>query len=67
MSFAEYSMARGMSNENYKKYKMNFDSYLADGNKKGSSWRYYEEFSSKYPEIAEKYFHMKWNYSNRNK
>ena len=66
MSFAEYSMARGMSNENYKKYKMDFDSYLAEGNKKGASWRYYEEFSSKYPEIAEKYFHMKWNYSNRN-
>ena len=67
MSFAEYSMARGMSNENYKKYKMDFDSYLANGNKKGSSWKYYEEFASKYPEIAEKYFHMKWNYSNRNK
>ena len=66
MSFAEYSMARGMSNKNYKKYKMDFDSYLADGNKKGSSWRYYEKFLSKYPEIAEKYFHMKWNYSNRN-
>ena len=45
---------------------MDFDSYLADGNKKGSSWRYYEEFASKHPEIAEKYFHMKWNYSNRN-
>lgn len=67
MSFAEYSMARGMSNENYKKYKMDFDSYLQDGNKKGSSWRYFEEFASKYPEIAEKYFYMKWNYSNRNK
>lgn len=66
MSFAEYSMARGMSNENYKKYKMDFDSYLAEGNKKGSSWRYYEEFSSKYPKIADRYFHMKWNYSNRN-
>lgn len=55
-----------MSNENNKKYKMDFDSYLADGNKKGSSWRYYEEFSRKYPEIAEKYFYMKWNYSNKN-
>lgn len=66
MSFAEYSMARGMSNENYKKYKLNFDSYLADGNSKGSSWRYYEDFSDKYPEIAERYFNMKWNYSNRN-
>ena len=67
MSFEEFSKARGMSNENYKKYKMDFDSYLADGGKKGSCWRYYEEFAEKYPEIAEKYFHMKWNYSNSNK
>ena len=66
MSFEEFSKARGMSNENYKKYKMDFDSYLADGGKKGSCWRYYEEFTEKYPEIAEKYFHMKWNYSNKN-
>ena len=66
MSFEEFSKARGMSNENYKKYKMDFDSYLADGGKKGSCWRYYEEFAEKHPEIAEKYFHMKWNYSNRN-
>lgn len=66
MSFEEFSKARGMSNENYKKYKMNFDSYLADGGKKGSCWRYYDEFAEKHPEIAEKYFHMKWNYSNRN-
>lgn len=67
MSFEEFSKARGMSNENYKKYKMDFDSYLADGGKKGSCWRYYEEFAEKHPEIAEKYFHMKWNYSNSNK
>ena len=67
MSFEEFSKARGMSNENYKKYKMDFDSYLADGGKKGSCWRYYDEFAEKYPEIAEKYFHMKWNYSNSNK
>ena len=45
MSFEEFSKARGMSNENYKKYKMDFDSYLADGGKKGSCWRYYEEFA----------------------
>ena len=67
MSFEEFSKARGMSNENYKKYKMDFDSYLADGGKKGSCWRYYDEFAEKYPEIAEKYFHMKWDYSNSNK
>ncbi len=66
MSFEEFSKARGMSNENYKKYKLDFNSYLADGGKKGSCWRYYDEFEEKYPKIAEKYFHMKWNYSNKN-
>lgn len=67
MSFEEFSKARGMSNENYKKYKMDFESYLIDGNKRGSCWRYYDEFEEKYPDIAAKYFHMKWNYSNNNK
>lgn len=66
MTFEEFSKARGMNNEDYKKYKLNFDSYLADGGKKGSCWRYYDEFAEKYPEIAEKYFHMRWNYSNKN-
>lgn len=66
MSFEEFSKARGMSSENYKKYKLDFDSYLADGNKKGSCWRYYDEFTDKHPDIAYKYFHIKWNYSNRN-
>lgn len=67
MSFEEFSKARGMSNEDYKKYKMDFKSYLADGGKKGSCWRYYDEFEKRHPEIADKYFHMKWNYSNKNK
>jgi hypothetical protein len=67
MTFEEFSKARGMNNEDYKKYKLDFDSYLADGGKKGSCWRYYEEFAEKHPEIAEKYFHMRWDYSNSNK
>ena len=58
MSFATYSMARGMSNENYKKYKVDFDKYLNEVGKKGSSWRYYEEFKNKYPEIANKWFNI---------
>lgn len=67
MTFEEFSKARGMSNEDYKKYKLDFDSYLADGGKKGSCWRYYDEFTEKYPDIAEKYFNMRWDYSNKNK
>ena len=65
MCFKEYCMARGMNNENYRKYKMDFTKYLNDGNKKGSTWRYVENFESKHPEIADKYFYMKWNYSNK--
>lgn len=67
MSFEEFSKARGMSNENYKKYKLDFASYLADGGKKGSCWRYYDEFAEKHPDIADRYFHMRWTYSNSNK
>lgn len=67
MTFEEFSKARGMSNEDCKKYKLDFDSYLADGGKKGSCWRYYDEFVEKHPEIAERYFHMRWDYSNSNK
>lgn len=65
MSFSEFCKNRGMSNENYKIYKNRFNEYLTDGHQKGSSWRYLEEFSQKYPNIAKMYFDMKWDYSNR--
>lgn len=65
MSFTEFCKNRGMSNENYKIYKNRFNDYLADGNHKGSSWRYYDEFCEKHPEIAAEYFDMKWDYSNK--
>lgn len=65
MSFSKFCKNRGMSNENYKIYKNRFNEYLADGNQKGSTWRYMEEFSQKYPNIAKMYFDMKWDYSNR--
>lgn len=65
MSFTEYCKNRGMSNENYKIYKNRFEDYLRDGNQKSSSWRYYDEFCEKHPEIALEYFDLKWNYSNK--
>lgn len=67
MSFEEFCKVRAMSNEHYKLYQMDFEKYIQDGNPKGSSWRYYEQFERVYPEIADKYFHMKWNYNNRKK
>lgn len=60
MSFAEYSKNAGMNNKMYSKYKMQFDKYLGDGGKKGSSWRYMEKFAEDYPDIANEYFNMKF-------
>lgn len=56
MTFRQFAIARGMSNELYKIYKDNPEKYVEDGHKKGSSWRYMEEFAEKYPTIANKYF-----------
>ena len=55
--FATYSMCRGMSNENYKKYKRDIRSYLKEIGKKGASWRYMEDILIRYPQIANKYFY----------
>lgn len=51
-----FAICRGMKNEDYQKYKRDYQSYLTNGGKKYSSWRYMEEFEKKYPEIAAKYF-----------
>lgn len=56
MTFRQFAIGRGMSNKLYKIYKGNPRQYINDGNKKGSCWRYMEEFESKYPIIAQKYF-----------
>jgi hypothetical protein len=54
-TFREYSKCKGMG-VRYSTYKRDFDRYIADGNKKGSTWRYMEEFEQEYPEIAKEYF-----------
>lgn len=59
-TFEEYCKIEGMSKGCYKKYGKDFDAYLKDGNKKLSFWQYYDNFANKYPEIADKYFHMRW-------
>ena len=65
MTFTEFCKNRGMGNEKYKIYKNRFEDYLSDGNQKGSTWRYYDDFCEKHPEIASKYFDLRWDYSNR--
>lgn len=66
-TFEEYCKIEGMSKGCYKKYGKDFDAYLKDGNKKLSFWQYYDNFANKYPEIADKYFHMRWNYKHGKK
>ena len=56
--FETFSKCRGMGNAGYKKYKRNADQYLIDGGKKGSTWRYMEEFAKNNKLIAKTYFHI---------
>lgn len=55
-TFKEYCIVCGIDRKYYEKYKNNPQKYLDDGHKKGSTWRYMEEFESNYPTIANKYF-----------
>jgi len=59
MTFTDFCRQRGMSEKGYRTYGSDFDKYISDGNKKGSSWRYLDEFTEVYPDIAKKYFNMK--------
>lgn len=56
MTFRQFAIGRGMSNKLYKIYKGKPIDYLKAGNKKGSCWRYMEEFEKEYPQLAQKYF-----------
>lgn len=56
--FASFAMCRGMGNKGYAKYKRDTDAYIKDGGKKGSTWRYMEEFKIQTPDIADKYFYV---------
>lgn len=61
MTFGEYCIKRGISEKVYFEYKDNPDKYLNDGYKKGSTWRAYDDFKAKYPEIVEKYFYLNFD------
>ena len=54
-SYRDFCRCKGMANK-YSQYKRNFDSYLHDGNKKGSTWRYMEQLETDFPDIANQYF-----------
>jgi hypothetical protein len=56
--FRDFCIQRGMDYKIYKQYKNDYDQYLKDGYKKGSTWRYMEEFEKEHPDIAAKYFDM---------
>lgn len=55
-TFREYCIVGGIDRAFYKKYKGDYREYIRDGHKKGSTWRYLDEFTQEYPEVAKKYF-----------
>lgn len=57
-TFREYCIVAGMDRELSKRYKGDYIAYIRDGNKKGSTWRYLDEFEELYPQIANKYFNV---------
>jgi hypothetical protein len=55
-TFREYCIVGGMDRKYYNKYKGDYREYIRAGHKKGSTWKYLDEFTEKYPNIANKYF-----------
>ena len=58
LSFSKYCKINGMGRKACKEYNGDYNLYLKDGGKKGSSWRCLEEFADKYPDIAGTYFNF---------
>lgn len=54
-SYRDFCRCRAMGTK-YSQYKRDFDSYLADGNKKGIAWQYMEQIEKQFPNIAKEYF-----------
>lgn len=59
MTLEQFSMARGMSRDLYKKYLPEPRKYVEDGHKMGSSWKALEEFKKMHPSIYASYFTKK--------
>lgn len=57
-SFEMFCRCKGMRRGGYDKYKRDVDSYLKDIGVKGSTWRALDFVSTKYPDIARKYFSL---------
>lgn len=60
MSFRQYCIGRGMGKQ-YKNYKHDPERYLKDGNKKYSQWIQMEKFEKQFPDVAAKYFDIKYS------
>ena len=57
-TFREFCQCKGMGSR-YSTYKRDSEKYIADGNAKGATWRYMEEFERECPDIANEYFDLK--------
>ncbi len=60
VTFREYCVLKGISGSKYKEYKNDPQKYLRDGNNKGATWRYLDEFVKDNSDIADKYFDIKF-------
>ena len=65
-TFREFCIKRGISSKVYKEYKDNPDKYLKDGYKKGSAWRYLDEFSKDNKDIVDMYFDLDFSQTSAN-
>ena len=58
MTFSEFCKKRGMSKKGIEIFGSDYIRYENSGMKKGAAWRYLDEFSADYPDIADKYFNF---------
>lgn len=55
-TFKEYCIVAGMDRALSKKYKGDYREYIRNGHRKGATWKYLDDFTEKYPDIANTYF-----------
>ena len=58
VTFAVFSKQRGMNRKGIKLYGKDYIAYEKNGLPKGAAWRYLDEFTADYPEIANTYFNF---------
>ena len=58
MTFSEFCKKRDICKKGIEIFGSDYIRYENSGMKKGAAWRYLDEFSANYPDIADKYFNF---------